>query len=86
LPTYEYRCEDCGHVFEVRHGMTDEPDLECPRCEGEPTRLISGGAGLIFKGSGFYATDYGSSASTSCGRNSPCCGRDEPCDERPCEG
>ncbi len=58
MPTYEYRCHKCGHQFEVFQSMTDEPVKTCPECQGEVQRLIGTGAGLIFKGSGFYITDY----------------------------
>jgi putative FmdB family regulatory protein len=57
MPTYEYRCAR-GHVFDVFQKMSDEPVAQCPEC-GEPaTRLVSGGAGFLFKGEGFYITDY----------------------------
>lgn len=58
MPTYEYRCRKCGHQFEQLQSITDEPLKTCPECDGEVERLIGGGAGLIFKGSGFYITDY----------------------------
>jgi len=58
MPTYQYRCNDCGHEFEEFQSMTEDPIRVCPKCKGETRRLISGGAGLIFKGSGFYQTDY----------------------------
>ncbi len=59
MPTYEYKCGSCGHLFEkFSTRMTSESSVECPRCEGLAERLISGGAGLLFKGSGFYITDY----------------------------
>ena len=58
MPTYEYKCTKCGHLFEVFQKMSDPPVIECPRCKGPVERLISGGTGLIFKGSGFYITDY----------------------------
>lgn len=57
MPTYEYRCPK-GHHFDVFQRMSDEPVAECPEC-GEPSeRLLSAGAGLLFKGDGFYITDY----------------------------
>ena len=66
MPTYEYKCNKCEEVFEVFQKITDSPLKECPVCGGDLRRLISGGAGIIFKGSGFYTTDYkSSSASTS---------------------
>lgn len=59
MPTYEYRCGACGHEFDVFQKMTDDPVRTCPECgEDEAERLISRGAGIVFKGSGFYATDY----------------------------
>jgi putative FmdB family regulatory protein len=58
MPTYEYQCPE-GHVFEKFQKMTDKPRAKCPVCGRAATRKISGGAGLVFKGSGFYITDYG---------------------------
>lgn len=58
MPTYEYECRKCGHRFEAIQSMKDAPLTACERCDGEVRRLISGGAGLLFKGSGFYHTDY----------------------------
>ena len=58
MPTYEYRCKKCGHEFEVFQSISDNPLKKCPVCEGKVERLISPGAGFIFKGSGFYTTDY----------------------------
>jgi putative FmdB family regulatory protein len=58
MPTYEYQCPE-GHVFEKFQKMTDKPRAKCPRCGRLATRKISGGAGLVFRGSGFYITDYG---------------------------
>ena len=59
MPTYEYECRACGHAFETMHGMTAPVLRKCPKCgKLKLERLISGGAGVIFKGSGFYETDY----------------------------
>lgn len=58
MPTYEYRCKKCGFRFEEFQSIVDKPLTVCPSCGGELERLVSGGAGLIFKGSGFYITDY----------------------------
>lgn len=58
MPTYEYECSSCKHRFEALQSMTDEPLSKCPKCGKKVKRLISSGAGVIFKGSGFYATDY----------------------------
>ncbi|MXV78795.1 zinc ribbon domain-containing protein [Candidatus Poribacteria bacterium] len=58
MPTYDYRCLECEVQFEKFQGI-NEPHLEeCPECNGKVKRLIGAGAGLIFKGSGFYITDY----------------------------
>ena len=58
MPTYEYRCPSCGNAFEKFQRMSDDPVAECPSCGKQAERRISGGAGLLFKGSGFYITDY----------------------------
>ena len=59
MPTYEYECRACGHAFETMHSMTAPVLRKCPECgKLKLERLISGGAGVIFKGSGFYETDY----------------------------
>ena len=58
MPTYEYECEECGIAFEKFQSMKDDPIKKCPECDGPVRRLISAGAGFIFKGSGFYITDY----------------------------
>ncbi|MBM3325208.1 MAG: zinc ribbon domain-containing protein [Calditrichaeota bacterium] len=65
MPTYDYHCLSCGHLFEAFHGIQDEPIRACPKCGGRIERLISGGTGLIFKGSGFYITDYPRKKETS---------------------
>ncbi len=59
MPTYDYRCEQCGHAWEKFQSMSAEPMKICPACEQETARrLIGTGAGIIFKGGGFYETDY----------------------------
>ena len=58
MPTYDYKCENCDHMFEYFQTMSDLPLKKCPECTGKIRRLVSGGSGLIFKGSGFYLTDY----------------------------
>jgi putative FmdB family regulatory protein len=69
MPTYEYRCKACGHEFEEFQSMSSDPLTMCPKC-AKPSlkRLMSSGVGLIFKGSGFYLTDYKKS-NTSSGSN-----------------
>jgi putative FmdB family regulatory protein len=58
MPTYEYRCSACQHEFDKLQKMSDKPEAPCPVCGSPAERLLSGGAGLLFKGSGFYITDY----------------------------
>ena len=58
MPTYEYKCNECAHQFEAFQSIKDEPLKICPSCGGAIQRLIGGGNGFIFKGSGFYITDY----------------------------
>ncbi|MBM3888029.1 MAG: zinc ribbon domain-containing protein [Verrucomicrobia bacterium] len=58
MPTYEYECNKCGHQFELFQAIKEPPKKSCPRCKGRVRRLIGTGAGLLFKGSGFYITDY----------------------------
>src|SRR5581483_8900361 len=58
MPTYEYECP-AGHTFEKFQKMTERPRAKCPVCGKPAVRKVSGGAGLVFKGSGFYITDYG---------------------------
>ena len=60
MPTYEYQCENCGHRFDHFQSMNDAKLTDCPQdeCEGSVKRLLGTGAGIIFKGGGFYETDY----------------------------
>lgn len=58
MPTYAYACPKCGHEYEKLQKMSDETRVKCPECGTRGERLISGGAGLVFKGTGFYITDY----------------------------
>ncbi len=79
MPTYEYQCKKCGHRFSEFQRIVDPPIKDCPKCtkKGCVEQIISGGSGLIFKGSGFYITDYkrkssggGSSSSSDSGKSS----------------
>lgn len=59
MPTYEYKCKNCGHVFEKFQSITKGPIRKCPKCgKRKLKRLIGSGSGIIFRGSGFYQTDY----------------------------
>ncbi len=58
MPTYEYRCKSCEHTFEEFQSITAKPLRRCPKCGKGVERLMGTGAGIIFKGSGFYCTDY----------------------------
>lgn len=78
MPTYEYVCEQCGYKFEKLQEMSAEPIKQCPQCGGTTRRLI-GKVGLMFKGPGFYATDYRNASS-----GVTCCGRTERCETPPC--
>jgi putative FmdB family regulatory protein len=58
MPTYEYKCPKCGHAYESFQKMSDKTLAKCPNCGTRGRRVISGGGGIVFKGSGFYETDY----------------------------
>ncbi len=85
MPTYEYKCQSCGCVFEKFQGIKDKPIAKCPTCGGKVQRLIGSGAAVIFKGSGSNSTNYQSHNSPACGRSQTCCGRETPCEKKPCE-
>ena len=65
MPTYEYECRSCSHSFEAFQSMAEDPLSSCPECGGPVRRLIGGGTGIIFKGSGFYVNDSRKSSSGS---------------------
>lgn len=65
MPTYDYKCSECKHTFEYFQSMTSEPLSKCPQCGGNLKRIIGTGSGPIFKGSGFYQTDYKSKPNKS---------------------
>ena len=58
MPTYDYRCFECENLFEIFHGMNESPSVACPDCNGESKKIFSPGAGIVFKGAGFYVNDY----------------------------
>lgn len=70
MPTYEYKCNNCGYKFELFQTMNAEPVKVCPKCKGEVKRLIGPGLGPIFKGTGFYETDYKNKSGNSSGKSS----------------
>lgn len=86
MPTYEYKCDACGHRFEQFQNMNEKPLETCPECGGKVERLLGAGAGFILKSGGYHATEYAqaSSSTTRCGKNAPCCGRETPCNTPPC--
>ncbi|GBU29267.1 hypothetical protein R84B8_02831 [Treponema sp. R8-4-B8] len=69
MPTYEYECKSCSHKFEVFQSINDPPIKDCPKCGKEVRRLIFGGTGVIFKGSGFYVTDKNKSSGDKSAKN-----------------
>ena len=69
MPTYEYRCKDCGQHLEVQQAFTDDPLTECPECSGTLKKKF-GSVGIAFKGSGFYKNDARQSSSSSTGSSS----------------
>ena len=72
MPTYGYKCKSCSYEFEELQRITDEPLVQCPSCKKEMlVRIIGGGAGLVFKGSGFYLTDYKKPAKDDAKKPSP---------------
>jgi putative FmdB family regulatory protein len=78
MPTYEYECKSCGHTFEAFQSMRDEPIKDCPQCGREVRRLINGGTGVIFKGSGFYVTDKAKGAAAKPEGKTPAGGTEKP--------
>lgn len=67
MPTYDYQCKECSHEFEAFQSMSDDPLKDCPECGKEVKRIIGGGSGIIFKGSGFYVTDSKKSSPAASG-------------------
>lgn len=86
MPTYEYECTNCNKIFEIFQKMSDKPLEKCPKCHKKISRLIGGGSGIIFKGSGFYATDYRKSSgkeSSHKGKSGTCSSAKEGCSSCP---
>src|SRR5260370_34170745 len=69
MPTYGYRCSNCGHEFEIQQKITDQPLKACPKCYGKLAKILYPG-GISFKGSGFYTTDYNGSGKSGEGSSS----------------
>jgi len=84
MPTYEYECLECGIGFEAFQKMSDEVLKSCPQCRGKVKRLISSGSGVIFKGKGFYATDYKKTTTSSVKNEvkSPCSECNQECRQK----
>ncbi len=72
MPTYDYECDKCGHRYEKFQPMSAEADRECPQCGAPVRRLIGTGAGVLFKGGGFYETDYRKKPAKPSGECSSC--------------
>jgi len=88
MPTYEYECPHCGNHFEKYQSMAAAPLKTCPQCGKPVRRLIGKGSGIIFKGSGFHATDYAKESRSSCQlamTGKTCCGRTSRCDLPACD-
>lgn len=84
MPTYEYECSKCGHTLEKFQNMTDKPLKKCPACGANTLeKLLSGGSGLIFKGSGFYSTDYKERTCPTSSRDKAACSMES---NSPCSG
>ena len=83
MPVYEYKCEQCGCVFEVSHSMSANETVSRPRCRSGARRIITGGSGFIIKGS--RPDTPNTSQGIKCGKEQTCCGKTTPCDVRPCD-
>ncbi|MFA4989180.1 MAG: FmdB family zinc ribbon protein [Candidatus Omnitrophota bacterium] len=86
MPTYEYECRNCNKVFDIFQKITDKPIEKCPKCHKKVSRLIGGGSGIIFKGAGFYATDYRKSSAKHIspkGKSGACPSKNSECNSCP---
>ncbi|MEW5799409.1 MAG: FmdB family zinc ribbon protein [Bacteroidota bacterium] len=80
MPTYQYKCSHCSHEFEEFQSITDSPLTTCPNCKQDRLyRVIGAGGGMIFKGSGFYLTDYAKNSSDKGGSNT---NKDTPAEKK----
>lgn len=93
MPTYDYECCDCGKKFELFQKMTDEPLTACGSCQGRVRRLVGAGAAVIYKGGGFYTTEYRSEEYKQKARQeqqqssgAPACPAAATCKEKTCTG
>ena len=86
MPTYDYVCDACSLRFERQQAMTEAPLTECPECGGKIRRLVSGGVGLIVKGSRHHGSDLDVGVCSLERNGKTCCGRDERCGKPACEG
>jgi putative FmdB family regulatory protein len=82
MPTYEYRCDECGYLFELNHSMKENPTVFCPNCKNQVRKHITGGNGFILRGS---SSNIAGNLSTKCGKEETCCGKETPCEIRPCD-
>jgi putative FmdB family regulatory protein len=89
MPTYEYRCDACGHTFDELQSFKDEPLKVCPKCHQETLRRLFGtGAAILFKGSGFYETDYRSESYKKAAKSeqeAPKAAESKPAESKPAE-
>jgi len=86
MPTYQYECQACGHDFDELQGMTEAKLIKCPKChKNKLVRLIGSGSGMIFKGSGFYETDYKKKPVPAKDSPKPA-GSSSPAPAAPCKG
>jgi putative FmdB family regulatory protein len=86
MPTYGYECKSCKHTFDVFQSMKDEPVKICPKCGKTVRRLINGGTGVIFKGSGFYVTDKSGKPGGKSGGGKPAEEPAKTAESAPCPG
>jgi len=85
MPTYEYRCDACGEVFEYSCSVSDHtPETVCPECGGPARQRVGAGVSVSMGTGGAVAGQRRGEASPDCGKDSPCCGKDTVCDTKPC--